>query len=54
MSKTVQVTMKKESYDYLLRGKPGCAGLKTKENVIRYLNAAWHLLGEITDIRVED
>lgn len=50
----VAVTMNRENYLALLRGKDGRGGLKTKEGVIAHINQTWGLLGEVIDIKVED
>jgi len=50
----VSVTMSRSNYKALLHGKDGKSGLKTKENVIKYLDETSGLLGEIVDIKIED
>ena len=50
----IAVTMNRETYSFLLRGKDGRGGCKSKDGIIEYLNLTGCFLGEVVDIKVED
>lgn len=50
----IAVTMSRDNFIFLIRGKDGKGGLKDKKGVIRYLNDVGGFLGEVVDIKIED
>ena len=57
--KTISVTMTKTMYDKLLKGRkatadePGFSGCGTYEKVVEYVDAAFGLLGTVTEVIVQ-
>lgn len=59
-NKGIMVTMTKTMYDLLLKGRKNkgddsfVKGCGTKENLIKYINDTFGLLGDVSDVAYEE